>query len=190
MDTRAVAWITTVIAVRLFLEDALAGTRSGLLQWAHMMAWWWSVILAYMTVIGRVVEPPLVRRCLIATLPVILLPPLIDWPERAFGYPYPNGDIFTYLRWVLLFMPHYVTPGQKLQLILILLGTTVLVSLRQTLLRALVTAWTVYFVLSLYAWFPALLRFCLPWARTHHDACALAVFSIILTLQITRRSRS
>ncbi|MDJ0841803.1 MAG: hypothetical protein QNK37_35195 [Acidobacteriota bacterium] len=188
MGIKAVAWIFSVIALRLFFEDWLSGrgpTRP--LALAHKLAWWWSVILAYLAVVGRAVDPGLVRRFLIITIPVICLPPLIDWPERRFDYPYPNGGLLDYLRWVLCFMPHYVTSGQKLQILLILLGTLALVALRQGFLRSLLVAWMVYVVLSLYAWFPALLRFCLPWARTHHDACALAVLSFILVFQIFGR---
>ena len=41
-----------------------------------------------------------------------------------------------------------------------------------------------YFVLSLYAWFPALLRAFIPWVHGHHDLTAIIVLTVVLPFQI------
>ena len=182
-------WIVAIIGLRLYLEDALCTGRQGFSQpeeIGHMALWWLSVIMAWlqtMVAIGKV-RRDLALRLLVWTVPGICLPPLIDYPLRDFDYPYPNGDLAYYLRWMVGFMPHYVTLGQKAEILAMFAISAAVITYRTGFRNGLCFLPVIYLVLSLYAWFPAFFQWLWPWTRMHHDLFAIALLSLVIPIQI------
>ena len=191
-----ILWFSGFIAVRLVLEDVLCIGKEGfstVLEFTHMALWWGSVLLAYMITLTSFsgLAKSTTLKVVRWAVPGICIPPIVDFfLGRDFDYPYPNGDGWDYLHWMVSFMPHYVTTGQKIEIVLMFALTLVLVGRASGLQRGLQTVVLLYVIFSLYAWFPALFGACLPWARAHHDLFAILVLSTVIPFQALHMYRS